>query len=109
HQRSIVQAIVFYFLFAFMTLAPLITLQLILNVFISDQAESNMVGWRIGVLMASVVPSVLSFAILAKKRLLSHPLYLLALVASLVLGYAAGVFAGLIVPAILSTRPVRTE
>jgi serine/threonine protein kinase len=109
HQRSILQAIIFYVVFAVATFGPLVIVQLVLNVLIGNLAAANELGFRIGVLVAATVPFGLSFAILASKRLLAHPIYVVALVASPVLGWFGGVFLGLIVPTLLSARPMHVD
>jgi serine/threonine protein kinase len=108
HQRSIVQAIIFYVVFSLLTIACLLPVQLVLNAAMSDLDAANATGMRVGAMVAMLVSFGLAFAILASKRQLSHPLYALALVVTALLGYF-GIFLGLIVPTILSTRPKRVE
>jgi serine/threonine protein kinase len=108
HQRSVLQAVIFYLIFSLGTIALLLPTQLVLNLLIGDIVAANEFGMRFGMLVATVVPFGLSFGIMASKRRLAHPMYVLALILSPVFGYAAGVFLGMLVPAFLSSRPMRT-
>ena len=108
--RTTKQAWGFYFAHLLFALILAFILGFVLGLFSNpgDFVEGFNQGTKIGAVIALIYVTFVSFAIVKQKNLLGNFKYILLALAAMVLALLGGAILGLIIPAVLTKKPIFT-